>query len=250
MLFSHRKSGGGSSKSSNKHKRLPKVSPKIVMLGASGVGKTSLIERFYSGKFSGGSISTVGAVYCNKSMVVGRFARTVVEMQLWDTAGQERYRGLVHAYTNGAAGAIVCYSTVHPESLKTAKQWVHELNEKFVDRESTVAVALVGCRGDQAAASATGSASLEQIEAARRDAEEFADEHKLFWIETSAKTGHNVEAMFTAMAEQMPPLVRLRQAIADKTGRSSVIVLGADGFTNTDGASSSGSTGGRWCSSC
>ncbi len=109
---------------------------KFVLLGDSGVGKSSLVLRFVAQSFRPFSESTIGASFMSKQMEVdgGR-----VKMQIWDTAGQERYHSLAPMYYRGASAAIVVYDITRRESFATLQRWVTELQEKTKDIQILVA---------------------------------------------------------------------------------------------------------------
>ena len=100
---------------------------KIVILGESAVGKSSILLRYLYGKFKETSESTIGAAYSSK-IVTNSGKKEKVE--IWDTAGQERYKSLVPMYYRDAHGALVVYDITNKESIKKAHKWVHELKQK------------------------------------------------------------------------------------------------------------------------
>lgn len=115
---------------------------KIVLLGDSYVGKTSIAIRFSKDEFSANTGSTVGAVF---------FTHTVekenkkIQFDIWDTAGQEKFRTLGVLYYRTAKGALVVYDITQKESFDWAKDWVAELNE---NAEVDIVIALVGNKSD------------------------------------------------------------------------------------------------------
>ena len=100
------------------------VSPRIIFIGDSGVGKTSLIYRSKYNKFNEGTAPTVGAGI-TKMEAVQNGVR--VEYQLWDTAGQEIYRNIVPMYFKGASGAVIVFSCEDRSSFLHLGSWVEEL---------------------------------------------------------------------------------------------------------------------------
>jgi len=98
---------------------------KVVILGDSGVGKTSLITRYIEGGFQK-TIPTISASFWTKKMVVDR---TKVTLQIWDTAGQERFRSLTSLYYRGANAAILVYDQTDVNGFESVKNWVNELKE-------------------------------------------------------------------------------------------------------------------------
>lgn len=98
---------------------------KIVLLGNSGVGKTSLMNRWTAGKFSTSAKSTVGANHQRKKVFVGR---DEVEIFLWDTAGQEQFQALTPLYVRNAATALILAAVDDANSFDTLQTWVDLIN--------------------------------------------------------------------------------------------------------------------------
>ncbi|CAE7503929.1 RAB5 [Symbiodinium pilosum] len=112
----------------------------------------------------------------------------VVKFEIWDTAGQERYKSLVPMYYRGAAAAVIVFDITSRESFDAAKAWVSEL------QNSDTLIALVGNKSD-----------LEANRAVDKDAARtFADQMGLLHMETSAKTGQNVNELFNEIAVRLP----------------------------------------------
>jgi len=101
---------------------------KIVILGDSGVGKTSLMNRYSTGKFTGQYKATIGADFLTKEVVVTDWygQRHVVTLQIWDTAGQERFQSLGVAFYRGADCAMLTYDLTDPHSLDNLNHWRSE----------------------------------------------------------------------------------------------------------------------------
>lgn len=107
---------------------------KIVILGDSGVGKTSLMNRYSTGKFTGQYKATIGADFLSKENVVvtdNLFAtRTLVTLQIWDTAGQERFQSLGQGFYRGADACLLVYDITDPHSLDNLDHW----RKEFLDQ--------------------------------------------------------------------------------------------------------------------
>jgi Ras-related protein Rab-7A len=93
---------------------------KIVILGAQGVGKTSLMERFVAAKFSSQYKATIGADFSTKDVTVDA---EVVTLQIWDTAGQERYQSLGTAFYRGADACVLVYDVSEAASFAKLETW-------------------------------------------------------------------------------------------------------------------------------
>lgn len=97
---------------------------KLILLGNSGVGKTSIMVRFDSKKFTENTISTTGVDFRTKKFSVNRRR---VNCQLWDTAGQERYCGITRAYYRDADGILIVYDVTDDQSLTDLDRWIEDL---------------------------------------------------------------------------------------------------------------------------
>ncbi|KAG5663110.1 related to GTP-binding protein Rab5c [Fusarium torulosum] len=118
---------------------------KIVVLGAQGVGKTSLVMRYCKGAFNPAQItSTVGASFLTKR-VVDSDSDTVVRLQIWDTAGQERFRSISRLYYRGANACILCYSITDAQSFADMGVWLMELRRNL---PHDVILHVVGTKAD------------------------------------------------------------------------------------------------------
>ncbi|KAL2177267.1 P-loop containing nucleoside triphosphate hydrolase protein, partial [Thermothelomyces heterothallicus CBS 202.75] len=118
---------------------------KIVVLGAQGVGKTSLVMRYCKGSFVPSQItSTVGASFLTKR-VVDTDTDTLVRLQIWDTAGQERFRSISRLYYRGANACILCYSITDAASFAEMGVWLTELRRNL---PPDIVLHVVGTKAD------------------------------------------------------------------------------------------------------
>jgi len=161
---------------------------KLVLLGESAVGKSSLVLRFVKGQFLEFQESTIGAAFLTQTVCLND---TTVKFEIWDTAGQERYHSLAPMYYRGAQAAIVVYDITSSESFERAKAWVKELQRQG---NPNIVIALAGNKVDLAAHRKV------QIE----DAQSYSDENGILYMETSAKTAANVNELFVAIAKKLP----------------------------------------------
>lgn len=169
---------------------------KLVLLGESAVGKSSLVLRFVKDQFDDYRESTIGAAFLTQTIALDD--STTVKFEIWDTAGQERYKSLAPMYYRNANCAVVVYDITAPASLDKAKAWVKELQRQA---NENIVIALAGNKLDLAN-DATSGTSKRAVETA--DAEAYAREAGLLFFETSAKTSENVKELFTAIAQKLP----------------------------------------------
>uniref|UniRef100_A0A3Q2D219 small monomeric GTPase n=1 Tax=Cyprinodon variegatus TaxID=28743 RepID=A0A3Q2D219_CYPVA len=147
---------------------------KVMLVGDSGVGKTCLLVRFKDGAFLAGSfISTVG-----------------IDFRIWDTAGQERFRSVTHAYYRDANALLLLYDVTNRASFDNIRAWLTEIHEYA---QQNVVVMLLGNKAD----------STHDRVVKREEGEKLAKEFGVPFMETSAKSGLNVELAFTAVAKEL-----------------------------------------------
>ena len=115
---------------------------KIVLLGESSVGKSSISIRFSKDQFSDFQESTIGAAFLTKTMT--QSDGDSIRFEIWDTAGQERYHSLAPMYYRGAKASIVVYSITSKESFERAKLWVSELKHNC----DNMVICLMGNKSD------------------------------------------------------------------------------------------------------
>ncbi|KAJ5691854.1 Ras-like GTP-binding protein RYL2 [Penicillium macrosclerotiorum] len=122
---------------------------KIVVLGAQGVGKTSLVQRYVRNAFTPASTtSTVGASFVTKR-VLDTTSDTIVRLQIWDTAGQERFRSISRLYYRGAHACLLCYDITDEASFTEMAGWLRELRRN-IDAPDTepLVIHVVGTKSD------------------------------------------------------------------------------------------------------
>lgn len=123
---------------------------KVVLLGESSVGKSSIVMRYITGNFQR-SNATIGAAFTTKTIEILESDNVIkrISLEIWDTAGQERYRSLAPMYFRNTDIALVVFDVTKPESLQKAQSWIEELNSYFEqDRRDDVSIKLIGNKID------------------------------------------------------------------------------------------------------
>eukprot|EP01117_Protostelium_nocturnum_P014560 TRINITY_DN5547_c0_g1_i1.p1 TRINITY_DN5547_c0_g1~~TRINITY_DN5547_c0_g1_i1.p1 ORF type:complete len:379 (+),score=69.31 TRINITY_DN5547_c0_g1_i1:108-1139(+) len=165
---------------------------KLVMLGDSSAGKSSLVLRLCRGVFSPYHEATIGASFLVQQLVVDD---TPVKFQIWDTAGSERFHSLAPMYYRGAVAAIVVYDISNYESFERVQKWVDELQNQRSNLPPPI-IAIVGNKEDLI--------GLKGREVKKEVAQSLAyDKGDLIWMETSARTGKNVVKLFATVAQAL-----------------------------------------------
>lgn len=160
---------------------------RLLTLGDSGAGKSSLLLRYTQGEFACEYMPTIGIDFRLKNIEVeGR----TVKVQVWDTAGQERFRTITHNYYRGAHGIALVYDVTHEASFNNIKKWIQDVRTYA---ESNVNLVLLGNKCDLK--------SEKVIETEK--GQEIADEYDVKFFETSAKENENVTEAFTALVNMV-----------------------------------------------
>ncbi|KNC53069.1 GTP-binding protein SAS1 [Thecamonas trahens ATCC 50062] len=170
---------------------------KLLLIGDSGVGKSSLLLRFSDDSFSPSFISTVGIDFKLRSI---RLGDSMIKLQVWDTAGQERFRTITSSYYRGAMGIMIVYSATDADSFNNVRHWIRNIKEHAAEGVCKI---LIGNKCDLK--------EKKVVEASRGQA--LADEYDMQFYETSAKADINVEDAFFALTEQV--LAKLQNEAAD-----------------------------------
>jgi len=165
---------------------------KIVLLGDTGVGKTSIALRFTQDIFQPRTNPTIGASFLMKTLDVGEGPQQQkIKLQIWDTAGQDRFRSLAPMYYRGASAAVLVYDTCSAVSFEKIKDWVSELKTNIQD---DIVMFVVGNKVDKAAKhrqlpTETGQAYARSVGAG--------------FIEASAKTNEGIAEIFIDVAKRL-----------------------------------------------
>ncbi|BFZ18754.1 hypothetical protein BsWGS_21793 [Bradybaena similaris] len=178
---------------------------KLLIIGDSGVGKSSLLLRFADNVFSGTYITTIGVDFKIRTIDINGER---VKLQIWDTAGQERFRTITSTYYRGTHGVVVVYDVTSGESFANVQRWLHEIDQNC----DVVNRILVGNKDDDP----------DRKVVLTQDAQRFAERMQIQLFETSAKENKNVEEMFRAITKLALDAKKKQQRDAQKASENTI----------------------------
>lgn len=162
---------------------------KIVILGDSSVGKTSLVHRFTTDKFDEHTANTIGAAFITKEHHSNNNPEKKVKFEIWDTAGQERYRSLTPMYYRNAKTALVCFDLSNmEETFDKAKYWIEQLQINANDQD--IKIKLIGNKSD-----------IDALLDPSDYISSLASTMKIY--KTSAKTGEGIDELFDEVVDDI-----------------------------------------------
>ena len=160
---------------------------KIILVGDSGVGKTSLVNRYMGYDFQQNLKSTVNVDFKIKSISVS--AEVGAELTIWDTCGQERFKSLTRNYFKDAQGIVLVYDVGEMNSFDNLHVWLKEIKE---NSKKDPAIILVANKID-----------LEERKVTKEKGIKFAEKNGLMYAETSSKEGINVDSPFEKLTNTL-----------------------------------------------
>ncbi|RVX66454.1 hypothetical protein B0A52_09684 [Exophiala mesophila] len=193
---------------------------KLVCIGDSGTGKSSLTVRLCEGRFSATHDVTIGVEFGSRIVPVGPPANASLgigapsgiashtdpsqqkkmKLSLWDTAGQETYKSITRSYFRGASGALLVFDITRRSSFESVTSWLNDLRQIA---EEGIVVILVGNKSDLANQSVDIEGKTKRA-VTREEAEDWCRrENVVKYVETSAKNGEGVERAFLEVAERI-----------------------------------------------
>lgn len=175
---------------------------KLVLLGESAVGKSSIVHRFVKNTFDDMRESTIGAAFLTQSITLPEL-KTTVKFEIWDTAGQERYKSLAPMYYRNANAALCVYDISSQSSFTKAQDWIKELKKRAPEG---IVLALVGNKADLADEREVEETEVEQyLEQLNQEATAAGEAPtKVVHKECSAKSGEGVLQIFDSIARALP----------------------------------------------
>ena len=162
---------------------------KLILIGSSGVGKTSILQRYIQKIFNDDYTCTIGVDFFMKSMKIDD---KLIKLQLWDTAGTEKFKSITTGYYRGANAAFIVFDLTSRKSFESVSEWI-ENYYKFSNPDYERHVILIGNKSDL---------KNERI-ITEDEIDDFVKLNKIKYFETSAKNGENIDDTFLFIAEQL-----------------------------------------------
>ncbi|CCE82448.1 Piso0_002175 [Millerozyma farinosa CBS 7064] len=162
---------------------------KVVILGDTSVGKTSLVHRFLKNEFNEHTANTIGAAFITVDHNSNVNPNKRVRLEIWDTAGQERYRSLTPMYYRNAKAALVCFDLSSVDTFEKAQYWLEQLSLNSSSEDTKKYI--VGTKSDKIA-------EAEEIDHVK---DRLDDTAVIF--ETSAKTGQGINQLFDKLVDDV-----------------------------------------------
>jgi len=165
---------------------------KFIVIGDSSVGKSNLLLQFTDKRFEQTHDVTIGIEFGSKII---SYDNTIYNIQVWDTAGQETYKALTKSYYRGAIGCLLVYDITNRESFNDVSRWLTDIKASNPDNTNII---LIGNKLD-----------LEEYRTVSyEEGKKFADDNKIEFMETSAKTGTNVHKSFINMIKHIDTKIK------------------------------------------
>ncbi|NXA52671.1 RAB7B protein, partial [Nothocercus julius] len=165
-----------------------KVDLKIIIIGALGVGKTSLLHQYVHKTFYEDYRTTLGASILTKVIAVDN---TPLKLQIWDTGGQERFRSMVSTFYKGSDGCMLAFDVTDRESFESLENWRDDFLEKVIPREPDFPMVVLGNKID-----------ICERQVSEELASAWCKDKDIPYFEVSAKNGINVAQAFETLAKQ------------------------------------------------
>ncbi|KAG9328219.1 hypothetical protein JZ751_015789 [Albula glossodonta] len=200
---------------------------RIILLGDSTVGKSSLLKRFTDGVYSDVADPTVGVDFYARSLEIEPGVK--IKLQLWDTAGQERFRSITTSYYRNSVGGLLVFDLTNRKTFEHVRDWHREVSEHVLPHH--MVFILIGHKSDLSGA---------ERKVSRDEAERLAAALGVRYVETSAKCNSNVDRAFEMLTRDIYELMRMGEiATRDgwdgvKSGFNGKILLPADEETERE----------------
>ena len=185
---------------------------KVLLLGNSNVGKSSLFLRFVDDIWNDTFVPTIGVDFKIKTFEIDS---KKIKMQIWDTAGQERFKNIIASYYRGAHGILLLYDVTDKDSFKNLSNWLIEIEK---NASKNVLKLLIGNKCD-----------LEEKRVISfNQGKEFADSYGLKFMETSVKKNVNVREAFEMLGRELMIASGEKKIVAQKQNKKVSVAKSQD----------------------
>lgn len=182
---------------------------KFIIVGESSVGKSNILLQFTDKRFEQAHDVTIGVEFGSKIISCNN---TVYNIQIWDTAGQETYKTITKSYYRGAVGCLLVYDITNRDTFDAIPKWLNDIKEINMNMSNMI---LIGNKID-----------LEYRTVSYEEGKKFADDNKMGFIETSAKTGVGIVQSFMNILQSID--TRIKSGELTISNNNNCIKLSAD----------------------
>ena len=179
---------------------------KILLLGDTSVGKSCLLLRFCDNSFQEAHLTTIGLDFRLKNINLKDDRK--VKIQIWDTAGEDRFRSITRNYYKGAKGILLIFDVTDKETFTHVRDWIERIHEESPEG---ITICLVGNKIDM----------NESRVISNEEGKKIADEFKIPYFETSAKSNIGVEEVFTYLVKEVDTIYMNEHK--EEVGRKTVL---------------------------
>ena len=181
---------------------------KYIIIGDASVGKSNILLKYAHNQFKAEYQLKIGVEFGAKNI---KIKDKIYRIQIWDTAGQENFRSITRAYYKNSVCALVVYDITNRQSFENVKAWIEDCKSQS---PSTILMALVGNKIDLDSSRAVST----------EEGEDFANMNGMPFFETSAKSGENIDSIFTNTATEI--CHKIEEGCYDVTNDSCGIKVG------------------------
>ncbi|CAF1177640.1 unnamed protein product [Rotaria sordida] len=160
---------------------------KILIIGDSGVGKTTILQRFAQDYFSTEYVATIGVDFQIRTLDIDSKR---CKLQVWDTAGQDRFKCVVSSFYRNANGVIICFDLTDLESFRNVNNWFEEV-KRYCPEQTPIF--LIGTKSDLKTRRMVTDDMIKN----------YTEKNRLSYLETSSKTNENVEKCFVDFTQNL-----------------------------------------------
>ena len=162
---------------------------KVILIGDSGTGKTSILNKYINGIFTEKHLCTIGVDFLMKTIKIDD---CYIKLQIWDTAGMERYKQITTSYYRGANSAIIVFDLSNKETFLSLCKWIN-LYHEYSNPNISKIIVIIGNKSD-----------IDKREVSYEEIQEvLITNPSILYYETSAKNGDNIQIVFESIVTRL-----------------------------------------------